>query len=224
MSSHLKSAGTTSRLLLAAESVLSGSDAYVEIVSQIEQDHRKAAWEALGGIGEPDSSKGTDPHAQLRSQCLDAISEECGKLKSFLDACSTIEEISPRSRDMVISVGEKLSALIFSAVLKSHGIPSAYVNLERLVDRHFAENEVGQAFYDYLASRLGEVLSAVCWDDAAVDKAVGSGRTRGVEGWVVPVVTGGLWRGFGAEAEADGRYFYHWGSLVLDLLLGRWID
>lgn len=197
MSSYLKSAGTTSRLLAAAESVLNGSDTHVEIIQIIEDEHRKAAWEALGGQNEVGSyPPPNEPHhlTELRNETLNEISRECQRLKSFLDACATIEEISPRSRDIVISVGEKLSAAIFTAVLRYRGIPAAYVNLERIIDRHFSENEIGQAFYDYLAMRLGEVLSEVCWDEVALQTAVAQGKTTGVEGWVVPVVTGGFVR------------------------------
>jgi hypothetical protein len=198
MSSYLKSAGTTSRLLAAAESVLSGTDTYREIVKTIESEHLQHAWEALGGIGDLHSAPSASEPSHLtkiRTDCLHYISSELARLTSFLDACSTIDEISPRSRDIVISLGEKLSASIFSSVLNFRGIPSFYVNLERVVEPGWSEGEVGQGFYDYLAGRLGECMEGA-WDERVVGEWAGKSAT-GVEGWRVPVVTGGI----ASEAE-----------------------
>ena len=46
------------------------------------------------------------------------IEHDCTKLKSFLEAAQIINEISPRSRDIIIGVGEKLSCRIVAAVLQ----------------------------------------------------------------------------------------------------------
>lgn len=43
----------------------------------------------------------------------------CDKLRAFMAAAEIIDELSPRSQDYIVSAGERLSALIFVAVLRS---------------------------------------------------------------------------------------------------------
>ena len=111
----------------------------------------------------------TVPHAQVILETLvNDIKAECLKLRSFMIAAEVIDELSPRSQDYIISVGEKLSARIFSAVLESQGILSAYVNLDKLVDKRFDERMIDQTFYDYLVQRLHSVLEPLVKDHVCV--------------------------------------------------------
>ena len=73
---------------------------------------------------------------------------------------------------MIISVGEKLSCQIFASVLRSEGVDAVYVNLERVVDKAFLENQLDHTFYAYLRDRFLSVL----------ENLLAEGR--------VPVVTG----------------------------------
>ena len=54
-------------------------------------------------------------NGELREQVSDEVKEELRGLKSFLGAISIIGEMSTRSQDVVIGMGEKLSACIFAA-------------------------------------------------------------------------------------------------------------
>lgn len=99
------------RLLKAAEEVLvPGSTAYIDIVTTIENEHVAHATEAL---------ERSNASTTLINDTIRDIRLECGKLRSFLEAAEVIEEVSPRSRDMVISYGEKLSCRIFTSILKA---------------------------------------------------------------------------------------------------------
>lgn len=60
---------------------------------------------------------------------------------------------------MIISLGEKLSCKIFAAKLQSEGLPAVFVNLERVIDRHFSETQLDHHFYSYLKERLKAILS-----------------------------------------------------------------
>ncbi|KAJ3339540.1 Aspartokinase [Gonapodya sp. JEL0774] len=160
MSSYKKSEGTTSRLLSASDLVLAPNSpgSYLHLVEAIERDHLAAARGAITDDAE-------------RAKAVEAVKEECGKLRGFLEAVETISELTPRSRDIIISTGEKLSALIFAHVLRAQGVPAEYVNLDRLVERQFGDGNGGgvdQAFYDYLTARIGDVLTALGEDKVPV--------------------------------------------------------
>ena len=123
MSSYVKAEGTTSRLIEAADAALHKKDFY-RILDQLEQYHLDTTRQLITGA--------------FQEQIVEQVDAELKALKSFLEAISVIGEISPRSHDVIISTGEKLSALIFAGLLNSTGIAAEYVNLDTLVDKPFA--------------------------------------------------------------------------------------
>lgn len=146
MSGQTKRQGTTSRLLQAADAVLKGNSAeYKEVMQQLKEDHLNAAREAIS------------VQSVLESTLRD-VSLECDRLTSFLEAAEVIGEISSRSRDVIIGVGEKLSTRIFTGVLQSVGVNATYINLERVVEREFLEHQLDYTFYLYLKDRFREIL------------------------------------------------------------------
>lgn len=94
-----------------------------------------------------------------------------------------IEEISPRSQDVIMSLGERLSCRLICAALQDLGIPSELVGMESVIDPAFLEEVVerrrrgaatnavpvgmdsdsalDQHFYDLLAEKMGEKCRAV---------------------------------------------------------------
>lgn len=74
-------------------------------VDQIKQDHLAAAKQYI---------RSADVLAQLE----DELDYDCERLRSFLLAAQIIEEISSRSKDIIMGVGEKLSCRIVAAVLR----------------------------------------------------------------------------------------------------------
>ncbi|KAI9144449.1 aspartate kinase [Paraphysoderma sedebokerense] len=154
MSSQKKSEGTTSRLLRAAEETLiPNSKLYLDIIDIIERDHLQAATEAIF----PDSVEST----KLLNELINDVKKECNRLKEFLKAVEVIDEISPRSKDLIVSMGEKLSCRILTAVLNSRGVDAHYVNLERLINKEFEENNLDQTFYDYIAERASSLVREI---------------------------------------------------------------
>lgn len=121
------------------------SQRYLDIIDIIEEGHLRTVQTAVA-------------EGQARVDAVADVKAECSRLKSFMAAAEVIDEISPRSRDVMISTGEKLSARIFAAVLQSQGVDAVYVNLEKLVEREFDEKAIDQTFYDYLTSRLASVI------------------------------------------------------------------
>ncbi|KAI8984144.1 Aspartate/glutamate/uridylate kinase [Mycotypha africana] len=143
-SGKTKEKGTTNMLLQAAKEALTeGSNRHLEIVEEIAQDHLHAARAAI---------KNQEILAHVECQ----LKEECLKLRSFLEAAEIIDEISSRSKDIIVGMGEKLSCIIATAVLQDRGIDSRLIVLNNLIEREFTV--LDQSFYDYIAQRLEEVI------------------------------------------------------------------
>ncbi|KAI7858033.1 Aspartate/glutamate/uridylate kinase [Circinella umbellata] len=135
-----KQTGTTNRLIRAADEALRpGSTEYLQIINDLLQDHLDVAEEMIN-----------DP--EILKELKHDIGRDCTKLKSFLEAAQIISEISPRSRDIIIGVGEKLSCRIVAAVLQDRDVDAAFVSLENIIDREF--EALDQSFYDYLGERM----------------------------------------------------------------------
>lgn len=89
----------------ANDALKPGSKDYLEIVAALLQDHLEVAVEMIHDD-------------EIRQNLEQDIRADCEKLKSFLEAAQIINEISPRSKDIIIGVGEKLSCRIVAAVLQ----------------------------------------------------------------------------------------------------------
>ncbi len=143
MSSYVKSEGTTSKLIEAADAALAKKD-FHGIIDFIEEHHLEAISELMTG--------------ELREQVADEIKEELRGLKSFLGAISVIGEMSTRSQDVIIGMGEKLSACIFAGLLNSMGIDAEFVDLSLIIEKEF--KEASQGFYAYTQARLRSRIEA----------------------------------------------------------------
>ncbi|KAH7105099.1 aspartate kinase [Auriculariales sp. MPI-PUGE-AT-0066] len=92
------------------------------------------------------------------------IERDCEALRGFLAAAQVINEISLRSKDSIMGVGERLACKLLAAVLRDRGIDSEMVSLENIVppaeDEHDiavgADGQLEQPFYDQLTTVLGE--------------------------------------------------------------------
>ncbi|KAJ1302241.1 hypothetical protein OPQ81_001062 [Rhizoctonia solani] len=89
------------------------------------------------------------------------IIRDCDGLRAFLGATQLIEEISVRSRDSILGVGERLACKLVAAVLRDRGVDSEFVSLESIVPSFESELESGsaqldQSFYDSVAKAVGE--------------------------------------------------------------------
>ncbi|TFL03630.1 Aspartate/glutamate/uridylate kinase [Pterulicium gracile] len=94
-------------------------------------------------------------------QALEAeIERDCDWLRGFLFAAQVINEISPRSKDSIVGLGERLACRIVTAALVDQGIDAEYVSLENIIPEFDGEDSavettLDQAFYDRLALAVG---------------------------------------------------------------------
>ena len=142
MSSYVKAEGTTSNLIAAAEAAVCKGP-YFKIIDYLEEYHITTVRELIQG--------------EIQEQVIEQVDAELKALKSFLEAISVIEEISPRSHDVIIGTGEKLSACIFAGLLNSMGLDAEYVSLDALIDKPFKETD--QEFYAYARKRLKKIIN-----------------------------------------------------------------
>ncbi|KAL7267219.1 Aspartokinase [Rhizina undulata] len=147
-STDTKAEGTTNRLLQAAEEALKPeSRVFRDIVDAIHDDHIQAARKII---------KSEEIFEVLKGE----IEAECARLAAFLSAAQIIEEISPKSKDIIIGAGEKLSCQFMVAVLRDRGVDAEYVNLENIIHNSYvAKNGLTQEFYDFLAKALAEKIA-----------------------------------------------------------------
>lgn len=149
--------GVTNILLKAANLAAGGNvEASGDLVDQLIQKHRATV-----------SALVRDPG--ILNSTLEELSRELEGLRNFLRAISVIKEVSFRSHDSIIALGEKFSACIFAAHLNDRGEKAEYINLEAVIkkDRVYQDDTY--------------------WDRCAEDIAA---RIAKIEPGVIPVITG----------------------------------
>ena len=96
--------GVTDLLLLAAAKAAAKDKTYKDIVQQIEQKHKEAI-EELTSLSE-------------QSELIDTINSNINHLKTLLDGCYLLGELSNRTSDTILSFGELLSSQIIAKALQ----------------------------------------------------------------------------------------------------------
>ncbi|BGP42099.1 Aspartokinase [Rhodotorula kratochvilovae] len=161
--------GSVSSLRLSRAATPDERQPYDDTVDQIKEDHLEAARKAIVNSKE------------LLEEIEEELEYDCERLRGFLRAAQIIDEISTRSKDIIMGVGERLSCRIVAAALRDRGIDAELVSLENIVDWDVLGEEpegasgkaadgppqLGQAFYSRLSQRLGERL-AECGDRVPV--------------------------------------------------------
>ena len=111
---------TTDALVGAAERAVSGDrDAAFEALGLLEDSHRDAAVSLTLG--------------DARTSLVAAIDELFSEMKSLLQGIYLIRECSPRSRDALLSFGERLSKAIIAAAAREEGIGCELIDARALI-------------------------------------------------------------------------------------------
>ncbi|KAJ1963041.1 Aspartokinase [Dipsacomyces acuminosporus] len=139
----------------AADAVLAEDSAdHQQIVQDILNDHLEAVEANI-------SDK------KIKEDLSKSLTSVCRRLKVFLEAAEVINEVSPKSKDVIIGTGEKLACEYVAAILQDKGVDATYVNLEKVIDRHFDASHLDQSFYDYLSQRFASAANE-CGDSVPV--------------------------------------------------------
>jgi aspartate kinase len=113
------------------------------------------------------------------------ISGQIQSLSTFLEAISVIGEISPRSHDQIVAVGEKLAAHLLTMHLRDIGIDSEFVNLEAIAPEDFSE--ASRDFFEETKKNIFDRITPL------------------IERGAIPVITGFFGRIPGGIVSAVGR-------------------
>ena len=144
-SSSTKAAGTTNRLLRAAsDAEKHASKSFHHLIEQVRDDHIETA---VLEVKSP----------ELQTRLKQEINDECDLVIRILEAAQTLGETSPRSRDKVMSVGEKLSCRFMTALLEDNDVPAVYVDFAEIIDFK-VEHSLNQEFYDSCAANMAKLL------------------------------------------------------------------
>ncbi|KAI1752860.1 aspartate kinase [Xylaria castorea] len=158
LSGTLKAKGTTSLLLeciALSELGVVAQEQMINLVHLIRDNHVAV----LDSIFETLKESAFEAYDITKTE----IVRECESLKRFLTAAQIVGELSPRSKDRVISLGEKLACIIIAACLASKGIPAKPVILDDVVatvfgpsadDQTAALKRLGSKFYHVIAEEI----------------------------------------------------------------------
>ncbi|KAI3403536.2 HOM3 [Candida oxycetoniae] len=162
-SSNTKSEGTTSRLIRSADLASNNLD-FETVLEVIEQDHIENCCSKI-------NSKA------IRKQLERDIKFEIEHGRELLHACQVIGEISPRSLDSIMSMGEKLSCLYMTALMQDRDLNAVYINLSELIPVNYNfNNGFDDAFYSFISEEIEKRIRQVTENDGGED--------------VIPVITG----------------------------------
>lgn len=171
-SGTIKSTGTTKLLLEAishaTDPILGSGERLDHVVSIIRDQHLEAVTSAI--------ADGSRNSGKLAQELNFSIIEECERLRTFLHAAQTIGELSPRSQDRVLALGEKLACLITAASLEHRGVGAKVVLLDDIVEQAYqndpngseaAHELLGTHFFDRISIKIGERIQE-CGDKVPV--------------------------------------------------------
>jgi len=148
--------GAEKRPRLVVVSALSGvTDQLLDVASRVEAGDGDGAQEAVRGLRRRHEEMATLVRdAEQRAALLARTDAHFNELEAIVHALAVVKEVSPRSRDAIVSFGELASSPIVSAALTDAGIPSRSVD-PRLILVTDARHGGAQPDLDATDQRLG---------------------------------------------------------------------
>src|SRR5471030_611387 len=127
-----RTAGSAAPIVVV--SALSGVTDTLVAVAQLAEDGEgaKAALE-LQALVERHIAVATAITSESRARVLADVRQEFDELVGLVHALAVLREVSPRSRDAVLAVGELVSSRIVAAALSDHRVPSVWVDARRVL-------------------------------------------------------------------------------------------
>ena len=127
--------GITDTLIKAGELASASDESYKELLKVSEQRHL-------------DAVKSLIPVAQ-QSGLLSWVKQRCNEIEDICNGVFLLGELSPRTRDRIISFGELLSSKIISERFKSLSLPNAWKDSRELI---VTDSGFGFATVDFAAT------------------------------------------------------------------------
>ena len=199
--------GVTDLLLSAADAASAGDDDYLRIASGIEAQHLQTAADLL-----PVADGETGTRATTNADLLEALRGECHDLAELLHGVRLVRECTPRTRDLIVGYGERLSCRVIAAALSATGLPARYVDAREIIrtdDTHGSASVAFRDTYALVKQSLGSVseIPVVTGFIAATADGVSTTLGRNGSDYTASLLGAGL----GADAieiwtDVDGVY------------------
>ena len=113
--------GVTNLLLDSAAAASSGQRDAASLLRQGLRDRHLATINEL--ITEPE-------RCERVTQTVEDLIERCGRL---VESVQVLRDLSPRSSDLIVSFGERMSSVVVAATLEERGIPSVNVDADQVI-------------------------------------------------------------------------------------------
>jgi len=157
--------GVTDRLLAAIDEALARTGTHPAIVEEIRQRHYAVVAEAT-------------PEAEHDTLCA-GVDDLLGTLKELLDGIGLLRECSPRAKDAIGGMGERLSTPLVAAAFRAAGVEAVAVDAGPLVrtDDRFGEATVD---FDTTNRLIAERFAAIPDGTIAVVTGFVGSTPRGV--------------------------------------------
>ena len=139
--------GVTDELLAAADAAAAGDDSYVSAAAAIDQRHLAVARDLVG-----------DADAGL----ADSVKSDCHDLEELLHGVRLVRECTPRTRDLIVGFGERLSCRIIAAALAARGLPARYVDARELIRSDDTHGNAGVIFDETYRQTKRRLSSTDC--------------------------------------------------------------
>lgn len=122
--------GITDRLIGVSTEAASGYEGYIENLKDIEKHHFDTARQLIS--------------VQSQSRVFAYLKTLFNELEDVLHGVFLLRERSPRTLDLVVSFGERLSAYIISQYMSELGIDTQFLDARRMIctDNHFGSAKV----------------------------------------------------------------------------------
>jgi len=174
VSKIVKDQSQNNQIILVASALSGVTNSLVKLSEQAKHSSPTRIANELEKLSELHTiiSKDSIKDQKIKDEVLDNISSTTEELKSVLEGVNAIGEITPRSRDKIISFGERLSVLIVTGALKDIGI-----NAE-----HFTGGKAGIVTDE----EYGEANPLMSITKMKVSKTLQHVLSKGI----IPVVTG----------------------------------
>jgi aspartokinase/homoserine dehydrogenase 1 len=127
--------GITDLLLKTGELASQADESYKTLLKEMETRHLDAVRELLP--------------IQQQSATLSLVKQQFNELDGICDGVFLLGELSPRTKDRIVSYGELLSSMMISARLQSLGINQLWVDARKIITTN---SNHGNASVDFVAT------------------------------------------------------------------------
>src|SRR5262245_48569557 len=140
-------------------SALSGvTDELIRVTRDAEEGHGARAVARLDELFARHVTVASAVTTASRDALLADINAEFGELKGLVHALAVLREVSPRSHDAVVAIGEVVSSLIVDAALADHDVAAEWVDARRVLVTN-AEHTAASPDMDLTAERAQEHIA-----------------------------------------------------------------